>query len=258
MSSDIPLQVDLDTEVQKEISPNKSKASSKSTSIYRQYKECITSMKPLTKYLLLEKEKSRLENEKMRATFRLLYSQYITSITSEQGCVSIIAEQNEKQYEITPISITLYDQNIVHNASVVNTPAAVSEPPNTADKSISIPIYLITNIPSNEDQTVMPDIAQIVIDIPAADIAVNIDVNDVPQASLKPDAVNNHQLVLLHPAQSSITLYDISMVKATEYTLATRPQSPLLVHLVMTAHRLLHHPAYAQLVNLVPFDPGGK
>ena len=256
--SNIPLQVVLDTDEQKEISPNKSKASSKSTLIYRQYKECINSMKLLTKYLQLEKEKSRLENEKMHATFMLLYSQHITSITSKQDCVNIIAEQNEKQYEITPISITLYNQNIVHNASIVETATAISQPAKTSDKSISIPIKPIINIPSNEEQSSMPEIPQIVTDIPVANVAVNIDANDVSQAPREPDAINNHQLVLLHLAQSSITLYDISMVKATDYTLATRPQSPLLVHLVMTAHRLLHHPTYAQLVNLVPFDPGGK
>ena len=258
MSSDIPLQVDLDTEEQKEISPNKSKASSKSTSIHRQYKECINSMKLLTKYLLLEKEKSRLENEKMRATFILLYSQHITSITSKRDCVNTIAKQNEEQYNMTPTSFTLHDPNIVHNASVVETPTAISQPANTSGKSISIPIKLIISIPSNEEQSSMPEIPQIVIDTPVADIATIIDANDVSQAPREPDAVNNHQLVLLHSARSSITLYDISMVKATDRTLATRPQSPLLVHLVMTAHRLLHHPAYAQLVNLVPFDPGGK
>ena len=224
--------------VDQNISPNK--APSKHTSIYRQLKESINTMKLLTEYLQLEKEKCRLENEKINATLMLLYSQHITTITSKQECVNIIAEQNEEQYEITPISITLHDSNIAHNASVVNTPVAVSEPLNTADKSISIPIYPITNIPNNEDQTPMPYITQIVIDIPVADMAVNIDVNDVQQAPYESDALNNHQPVLLHSAQSSIALYYNIMVKAIDYTLATRPQSTLLVHLAMTAHRLLH------------------
>ena len=255
--SNIPLQVVLDTDEQKEISPNQSTKTpsvtpSKLQKFQSELKLQSEAQQSILEFLIEERE----ARKDLQAQIGLLLFS-LTPLTFSEGSVNTIAKQNEEQYNMTPISITLHDPNIVHNASVVETPTAISQPANTSDKSISIPMKLIISIPSNEEQSSMPEIPQIVIDTPVADIAIIIDANDVSQAPSEPDAVNNHQLVLLHSARSSITLYD-SMVKATDYTLATRPQSPSLVNLVMTAHRLLHHPAYAQLVNLVPFDPGGK
>ena len=256
--SNIPLQVYLDTEEQKEISPNQSiKTPSVSPSKLLRFQSELKlqseTQQSILEFLIEERE----ARKDLQAQIGLLLFS-LTPLTFSNGSDSVIAKQNKEQHNLPLNFINLHDTNIVHNASVVNTPTAISQPANTSDKSISIPIKLIISIPSNDEQSSMPEIPQIVIDTPVADIAIIIDANDVSQAPREPDAVNNHQLVLLHSARSSITLYDISMVKATDYTLATRPQSPLLVHLVMTAHRLLHHPAYAQLVNLVPFDPGGK
>ena len=242
--------------VDQNISPNK--APSKHTSIYRQLKESINTMKLLTEYLQLEKEKCRLENEKINATLMLLYSQHITTITSKQECVNIIAEQNEEQYEITPISITLHDPNVVQKASVVETPTAITEPANTSDKYVSIPIRLIVNVPSSEDQPLTSILPQLVVNIPVADTVIKADVSEAAQAHYHPEAVSNRQFALLQSAQLPITLYSGCKAKVTGYKQSRPPYLPSLVQLAITAHRLLHHLSYAQLVNLVPFDPGGK
>ena len=258
MSSDIPLQVVLDTDEQKEISPTQStKTPSVTPSKLLKFQSELKLQSETQQSILEFLTEAREARKDLQAQIGLLLFS-LTPLIFGKVSDSAIAKQNEEQHNLSLNFINLHDTNIVHNASVVNTPTAVGKPPNTADKSISMPIYLITNIPSNEDQTVMPDIAQIVIDIPVADIAVNIDVNDVSQALSEPDALNNHQLVLLHSAQSLITLCDGYMTEVTDYESPTSPRLPLLVHLAVTAHRLLHHPAYAQIVNLVPFDPGGK
>ena len=199
-------------------------------------------------------QQRRLERKQNQSMFKLLLDKLnITDITFKSDYIN----QNEKQYDLTMNSITLHDTNTLPRASVVNTPAAISEPANTSDKYVSTPISLISIIPSSEDQPLMPKAPQLVADMPVAATATKVDARVPAEAHVELEFAAKTSLVTSSPAQPLLTLYDGCMAELTYCKVSTSPRPPLLAHLTITAHHFLHHPSYIQLVNLIPFDPGG-
>ena len=199
-------------------------------------------------------QQRRLECKQNQSMFKLLLDKLnITDITFKSDYVN----QNEKQYDLTMNSSILHVTNTVHTTSVVNTPAATSEPANTSDKYVSTPISLISIIPSSENQPLMPKAPQLVASMPVAATATKVDTREAPQAHCEPESTAKAQPVTPSPTQSPVTLYNGCMAELTYCKVPTSPRPPLLVHLAVTAHRFLHYTVHAQLVNLIPFDPGG-
>ena len=209
-------------------------------------------------YLYQKDEQRRLEHKQNQSMFKLLLDKlYITTITFKSDYVNQNIKQNKKQKDLTINSIILHDTNTVLSASVVNTPAAISEPANTSDKYVSTPISLISIIPSSENQPLMPKAPQLEADMPVAATATKVDSRVAAGAHVERESIAKAQSVTPSPTQSPVTLYDICMAELTDCKLITRPRLPLLAHPAVTAHRFLHYAAHAQLVNLIPFDPGG-
>ena len=198
-------------------------------------------------YLYQKDEQRRLEHKQNQSMFKLLLDKlYITTLTFKSDYVNQNIKQNKKQKDLTINSIILHDTNTVLSASVVNTPAAISEPANTSDKYVSTPISLISIIPSSEDQPLMLKAPQLVVDMPVA-----------AEAHIEQESTAKAQPVTPSPTQSPVTFYDGCRVELTYCKVPTSPRPPLLVSLAVTAHRFLHYTVHVQLVNLIPFDPGG-
>ena len=238
------------------LSPNKP---IRTASMYNKLlKQMITMQKQqLERSKLLERSR-KLDQEETQSMFQQILSLLnITDITLENKYVSQTPKQNEEQHDLTTNYIKLHDTNTLHKASVVKTPTAISEPANTSDKYVSIPISLIISIPSSEDQPLMPEAPQPVADMPVAATATKVDTREAPQAHCEPESTAKAQPVTPSPTQSPVTLYNGCMAELTYCKVPTSPRPPLLVHLAVTVHRFLHYTVHAQLVNLIPFDPGG-
>ena len=209
-------------------------------------------------YLYQKDEQRRLEHKQNQSMFKLLLDKlYITTLTFKSDYVNQNIKQNKKQKDLTINSIILHDTNTVLSASVVNTPAAISEPANTSDKYVSTPISLISIIPSSEDQPLMLKAPQLVAGMPVAAKATKFDARVAAEAHDEQESTAKAQPDTPSPTQSPVTSYNGCMAESTDYKLSTSHRPPLLVRLAVTAHRFLHHTVHAQLVNLIPFDPGG-
>ena len=238
------------------LSPNKP---IRTASMYNKLlKQMITMQKQqLERSKLLERSR-KLDREETQSMLQQILSLLnITDITLENKYVSQTPKQNEEQHDAANNSIKLHDINHLHTTSVVNTPAAISEPANTSDKYVSTPISLISIIPSSEDQPLMPKAPQLVADTPVAAEASKVDARVAARAHVEQESTAKAQPVTPSPTQSPVALYIGCMAVLTYCKVTTSPRPPLLVHLAVTAHRFLHYTAHAQLVNLIPFDPGG-
>ena len=103
----------------------------------------------------------------------------------------------------------------------------------------------------------MPKAPQLEADMPVAAAATKVDARVATGAHVEQEFIAKAQPVTPSPTQSPVTLYNGCMAELTYCKVPTSPRPPLLVHLAVTVHRFLHYTVHAQLVNLIPFDPGG-
>ena len=158
---------------------------------------------------------------------------YINFINKKCSTLTQTYIQNEDQSNSSKCSYILHDKTILHN-----TKTPVTD--------------VLTVMPSSESQSSLVSVQ----DIPhqPADIKPPAVINTISTPSTSDNPLSDFCYTVLPSSTPNCRVSPISGGYMQPYA----SRLPLLVQLAKTAHRLPHHLSYAQLVNLVPFDPGGK
>ena len=158
---------------------------------------------------------------------------YINFITKKCSTLTQTYIQNEEQSNSSECSNILHDKTILHKTTTPVTD-------------------VLTVMPSSESQSSLVSVQ----DIPhqPADMKPPTVINTIS----KPSTTDNPLSAFCYTVLPSSTPNSRASPISGSYMQPYAPRLPLLVQLAKTARCLPHHLSYAQLVNLVPFDPGGK
>ena len=158
--------------------------------------------------------------------------EYINFITKKCSTLTQKYIPNKEQSKSSENSNILHDATTLHNTK-------------TSDDDVLPPL------PSPDSQSL--DSAQYIPHQPAyMKPAAAIDTISKPSTTDTP--LSDFSYIVLPSSIPNCRASPISGGYMQPYA----PRLPLLVQLAETSHRLPYHLSYAQLVNLVPFDPGGK